>query len=1077
MKKTIIFTLLLFLPGIKNIAQVIQGPITHTDTLIGFQDIIIMSTECADDGGFLQHGLRLKPDYNTQEEKFSVIDFDENSYIDSPTSIAEIKSGVFRNIGQKDAWYIAWNKNNTLNIRTYFTEQIAFTDSVWMVRDTTSAFSGMQLMQGNNLHAADFRGDGTINLVAAYTRESEPYIAVFSLRKGLKTVFESEYKLPVDVNNILAITVNDFNGDPGDELVISYIDENEIYLQAFDIEGNYDFVPYGSQKIEGIQAPRTIKTLQVTSGDFDGDGKADIAMAYGMPNPCSINHSENNSGNCEDIRLYTFRLEDNLSTGDLIDPMEYFTYNTTNGVKLLVETGNDDLVSPLNLISGNLLNEQDGTTRDEIVLGAYNVFVFQADEHLELSEYSQFTGTKTAYDKVNQFISISNLDGLGTESLIIADNYADDDIQPFFKIQAIDYTIDNEVITHENILKSPVVNCNRDYSIVTGFFSGLNFKIHSNPEFSSWTKLVRPVVIMNTPPAHFDLIAGSVHDVNQCFGSNECKSALKYHKTSETSTEVSLITSSQGDWGFNAHVSAAVDVRDPVFGQPVLGVSGLDVSSLWGEGLNDVTTTDITESKETFSFKISEMQGRFSRDDAMLALVSDYEKWVYTVSGKDGDTLGEVVVVQTTADEEPRWIEGRESMILAGYIPTHEQSNFLSYRNTANMSTPGLTGQNPDIREIIAIGNRKSVNRNIEYREEIDMETSFQDKTATRKSRVETSSSFSIGIPMVGGFNYGDGSVAKEEVITSHTFEVTEGMSLVIGGFGTAADVYSYSFVPYYYWSKTGALVIDYLLDLSGDNFWLKNYGKENPGFIFPNRLDSLKISNPLDLITDMDEYSRTSSVFTLPLTPRSGDVIQVGALIHNLSLENTSDRVGVSFYLGNPSEDGILLADTSGNTLFYTEDVIGYQEFAAVSMAWASQFETEDRIYCVIDPENLLDERDEADNIGWAPVNRLSGYDSGGVLSTGDAGLQFGQLENRLSFYPNPARDRINFRYSGPDFSFGNIQILNLSGKVVKIKNFDSIGLIQGTPELYTGDLSPGLYILNFSTDRYSQQSKLMIK
>ena len=1083
-KSTSLLLSLLVWGNITLQAQLNNGPISKTDTLIGFQDIVIVYNECGNESdlvsGFYQKGLRLKPDYATQDEAFSTIHFAKDSLLDQSNSINPIKTGIISDIGQKDAWFVAYNKGGFLEIHTYYAKTIEFADSTWELKDTVTKFSDMDLITGNNLHTGDLTGDRNINLVGVYRTDGQEYLGIFTFKEGLTVAFENSYQFPIDINNLVPLALNDFDNDGDDEIVIAYLDDDDnIFLQLFNIADDYSFVPEEPQKVEGISAPVRIETLEITTGDFDGDGDAEVAMAYGMPNPCSKTYNNANAGNCEDIRLYPFEVDDDPATTDDVNPLEVFVYDTINGIKLEVETGDDDEVSPLNLLSGNILNEEVGNAKDEIILGAYSVFLIQADNNLKLDNKNNFGGTKSDYSTLNQFINVANLDGYGTSSIVIVDNYQEDDTKPYFNVQIIDYTVDNEIITQTHILPSPKINCNRGYSIVSGFFSGLYFKIESNPEYMSWKELVRPVLVMNTPPAHFDVIDDVVHDVNNCFGTNDCESSLKYYETVQTTSEIGMTASSKGDWGFNTAITLNLDLQSPASGNSYLGVNGIDVSQLLGEDLGDVTTTDITEETETFQFKISEMNGRFSRDDAMLALISDYEKWKYTVTGNHGDTLGEIEVVLTDANNEPEWVEGRDAMVLAGYIPTHEQSNLLSYRNTSyihdndNINENAIRSANPDIKEIIAQGGKKSLHTNSEYSQEISWDNVFSEAETKVTNIVESNMSYFVGVPHVGGFDIEDGSIAEEETIETHKYEISEGMSLLMEGKGTEANVYEYAFIPYYYWSRSGALVIDYIVDLSDGSFWSDNYSEENPGFLFMNRLDSLKVKSELDLITDMDEYTKTTSIFTLPVDPTSGETIHVGALIHNLSLNNTSDSVGVKFYLGNPNDGGVELADTSGKTMFYTKGIINSQDFKAVNMVWESDFDTDDRIYCVIDPENAIDENNENDNMGWAPINRLAGYNPGGNTGT-EPGYQYGDLTERVRIYPNPASRLINLKYNGPDFNNGTVSIYNINGQ--KVQSF-FIPDNSGHYKIDVRDLPKGMYFLLFETEKYTQQSKFAIR
>ena len=75
-------------------------------------------------------------------------------------------------------------------------------------------------------------------------------------------------------------------------------------------------------------------------------------------------------------------------------------------------------------------------------------------------------------------------------------------------------------------------------------------------------------------------------------------------------------------------------------------MSPVEISSYFGDDLGEVvydkTTTNIGKSTSTSTFQTASMDKRISRDDAILTIVSDYERWEYPVYNESDEFLGEM---------------------------------------------------------------------------------------------------------------------------------------------------------------------------------------------------------------------------------------------------------------------------------------------------------------------------------------------------------------------------------------------------------------------------------------------------
>ena len=71
-------------------------------------------------------------------------------------------------------------------------------------------------------------------------------------------------------------------------------------------------------------------------------------------------------------------------------------------------------------------------------------------------------------------------------------------------------------------------------------------------------EVVQPIVLLNAPPIHFDLLDSVTHDLNECYNGSACDFGATYRKQTTTSIEVS--TTVQSDWVVSAGLSQSGSV-------------------------------------------------------------------------------------------------------------------------------------------------------------------------------------------------------------------------------------------------------------------------------------------------------------------------------------------------------------------------------------------------------------------------------------------------------------------------------------------------------------------------------------
>jgi len=570
-----------------------------------------------------------------------------------------------------------------------------------------------------------------------------------------------------------------------------------------------------------------------------------------------------------------------------------------------------------------------------------------------------------------------------------------------------------------------------------------------SPSRYSVTEILQPLVILNAPPIHFDVLDNQVYDVCTSYNENDPQFIASYLKESSQLTE--LETEINRDWALSTSVSA---------GFSFWGVSvSSHFSQTWGEKFNKV---DNTTTKVTVAIAVDAIE-----DDRIYAMVMDYDIWEYPIY-VNNELKANALVVEPHAIEN-RWFPSK-SWSGHSYVPEHEVGNILSYREYP------LLSNNPLLDEKIKgdYNNSFVLDAHSSYGWELQFDDFQSSQAATTK---EYTRDWGVSVSGWGcGFSV-NGNYHKEDINTQRT-EVATGLNLSVhlDGIDMGIGEVGYIVTPYAYWARNGALVVDYaakpeLAAIGGTPTWWQVHYEylDDPDFILPRRYGPEK---GFTLQQEAKRY-QTKDLQFYPANPREGDDVTIEARIHNFSLIATPGLIGVRFYVGNPDSGGVLLQNTSGASEIFTSQAIPARGTETVKFTWTVDDGTGSfpRIYAVIDADDQLNEIHENNNKSWAILNKSTGtgIESGSGIQKP---MQFSLAQN----YPNPFNPRTTISYELPVNSIVNLAIYNTLGQKVYTLVDCKQKAGSYSVSLNADRLSSGLYFYRLETNKNFVQVKKMI-
>ncbi len=770
--------------------------------------------------------------------------------------------------------------------------------------------------------------------------------------------------------------------------------------------------------------PVLMDQVAVTAGDFNGDGKDEAAFGFSMycsPGP-------------EAFYIQPFSMSGNLLG---------LAINKANLVN--VENSASQGNTAMSMTSGDI--ELDG--RDELVYaGAARFGIYRLDLTLNLSSLASFQSFGKPGYMSHRRIAVGDVDGDTTFSDSSTARWYPEIITSEFTLNPTNggyggatnyhhvkvYKLTNPESFTLGLASDLVENYAGAISPTTMTGGGIllpylrgNAIRLGKPKQMLISSLVEPVVILNAPPIHFDVIGDSTYDICKSYPVGTSTNFYSQY-TKSTTDQWELTTNVHSDWG----VSASLTYEKKLLG---FGVKA-SIKAKYGESF--------TKSRHTDTTLTVTMNQSTTWDDRIFATVTDYALFEYPVYAS-GVFQGHLMAA-VPHPKEPTWFPSNDRVNGNYIIVNHEPGNLLSYQNY------DAPENDPDVDRLIAKGPWFSIDQTYSSTNSwgLTAQTLYQDTTDTTQSwGISASASVKAwGFKLETEGQYNRGSINTHVTTVSQTINMT-------AQFGAIDPYYTlatYRILPYAYWSLNGPLVLDYMVDLPttgvGGSFWEANYSQK-PDLAFNCYYRYLQEKN-LGVPATLADW--TKEIEVKPETPREGDTVTVLVKIHNYSLLGTTNPVQIRFYYGASETNGKIVQSLEGDTLFSTPSPVAARGDQVLDFTWRIPFgmsTSDTMLYAVIDPDNGVDELKENNNIGW---NRLK-----------IAGLVVGVREplNRPSSfrlfqnYPNPFNPTTTIKYELPYNSRVSLKIYNLLGQVVQV--------------LADGVQSPGAKEVSWNASKFS--------
>ena len=484
-------------------------------------------------------------------------------------------------------------------------------------------------------------------------------------------------------------------------------------------------------------------------------------------------------------------------------------------------------------------------------------------------------------------------------------------------------------------------------------------------------RTIEPMVILNAPPTHFDVLNGRVYDPNFCYAGNQymvpevCFFTSQYERETTASLEVS--SEAKEDWSVSSAVSVGFSIG--------LADLSAEVKAGYGqhfEKTNGVTTTDTVE-----------VTVKARNTDKIYAIRRAYDTLEYPLFQPGATNASGYILTTTPTTISKRWID-INSPDAVNIDVNHEPGNIFSYPENISLA------ENPFISpEVNASGQtiEAFAPQEFELSDFSDFSYSLtQEKVTT--AGASTEKHWNIGTTIKGGGKVAglvdisvevSGDYSSSQLSTTKTSVGSKTkLSASLGGIDESFGETAYTVKPFAYWTDSATLVLDYAVSPGtappGEpkTWWQQMYGK-NPDITMklPRLLDYEKQAG---ISSDAARFISTGMrIFKGPCNPAdlrvpAADYFQPGAplclrtQVENFSLKDAGVGTTVKFYDADPDVGGVLLGQTTVPAVPARGSQYAYLNWTPDARYAGSV----PRVFAVVDADGAVTEIHEDNNKGF---------------------------------------------------------------------------------------------------------------
>ena len=1070
---TIITLFLLWIMGLPVFGQ-FDNPFEFDPKRYNSQDILILWTDPQEPSELRQRILGFdwtqyasNPNPNAFFEQTSIVQ-DPNAGVSSPARFS-IASGDINGDAFDDILMVFRQGSNlryTLANKTVNVEQGSVYRDIELGNPSGYESIPIGSASGNEeglilAIAGDFDGDGTkeFALVIGNSTLNKIQIIILdsdgTMQLNQRATIADEDLVRFSSAEAFSAVAADLNGNGKDELILMAVETNTTgtgqfatFVKVYEISGagSTTISPRGRLTVEDTAIQQVVNQPN-TFSVYTQNALTAIQQPQGHTLVAGLGiYAAINDTDVDNFYFYHISVSSDLNTLTIADDLSFY--------QAFVTSGGQGTGLPLLGASGDL----NGDNRQESVFfTSADLMVLAVKEDNTLSLETVFgLGNTNEVQESNASFVVGDITKDGRDNILtmhktVSGNNHNYSLRAFS--QAGNSFSLNQISSYG--FQEQSGQSYRSFAIDLGNYDGDDFFLGEGTLHQC--DYYMPVMIVGAPPVHWDMIDGVIYDINNCFSGGNCNFGATFSQT--TTNEFITSVELNSDWA----VSAGGSAGGSIFGVTV----GASVEARYGEQFSNLQESSITLEQTLTSEAVIDDKVHFFR--------IPMDVWEYPVRNAAGEIVDYVLGVFPRQPNN-MVLNISTTKALGNYRPHHEPGNILSYPNITSIEEYPDFPQNAAGNAVIFNG-LANITYSVSGSNSITLtytETFGNTNTSSWQAGVTTgfsASGWGLGFNLEAEYNQGAINISSKNVSSSTAFEFSIGN--IIGPDGE----YNYAAQPLIYWSSDGTGIVTYRVTplTSGlGTFWEDQYSTlPDPALNLPWKNDVIH-SN---LSPNDPKVDRTKSIFFSNSAPLPGDTVTVFLTVMNYSLVGTGQQVEVEFFVGNPDQGGVLIADINNQTLFGTGDPIPARGRTIVQMDFIytlEMYQTQNlRIYARLDPMGKISEIHENNNQGWSPLGLSCGQEI--ITSVSDEKYPQFMEQLQVKAYPNPVTDELQLVFHLARVERVIIRIYDMTGKMVQ--EVVEASMPPGEIRVFTQlqGLPAGMYVAEVLIGQHRKTTKIL--